>query len=194
MIVGQLQTNCYLVWCQQTRKTLIIDPGDDADFIINKIRDLDLAPVGIVVTHGHFDHVLAVEELRLAFGIPFAMHRTDLCIMRKSVKTSGLVPKPDKFIKEGEWVKFGREKLKVIETPGHTPGSISLYCKKDSFVFVGDLIFSHGGVGRTDFSYSSQKKLERSIKKLLVLPDNTVVYPGHGKQTTIGEFKNNAIF
>ena len=189
MVVGQMQTNCYLVWCKKTRKVLIIDSGDDADFIINKIRDLDLTPVAIVVTHGHFDHVLAAEELRLTFGIPFAMHRTDLCIMRNSAKSGGLVPKPDKFIKEGDWVDFGQEKLKVIETPGHTPGSISFYSKEDSLIFVGDLIFKYGGVGRTDFSYSNEKGLEESIEKILKLPKETIVYPGHGEKMKIEDWK-----
>lgn len=187
LIVGQLQTNCSLVYCEKTREALIIDPGDDADFIIDKIRALDLTPIAIVATHGHFDHTLAAEELRLAFNIPFTMHRTDLCIM-KSMK-NGLVPKVDKFIKEGDWIKFGQEKLKVLETPGHTPGSISLYSKKGNLIFVGDTIFAYGGVGRTDFSYASSGSLGESIEKILKLPDKTIVYPGHEKQTSIGEFK-----
>lgn len=183
LVVGQLQTNCYLVWCEKTSQCLIIDPGDDAGFIINKIKDLVLKPAGIIATHSHFDHVLAAEELRLAFNILLMLHRLDLCIM-KSVK-KGLVPKVDRFLKEGDWIKFGKEKLKVIETPGHTPGSISLYSQKDNLIFVGDLIFAYGGVGRTDFSYASQERLEESIEKILKLPDKTIVYPGHGEQTTI---------
>lgn len=199
LVVGQLQTNCYLVYCQKTGGCLIIDPGDDADFIFNKIKDLDLKPVAIVATHGHFDHVLTVTELKLAYKIPFYLHKKDWTLIKRAGKSAEYfvgtkadpIIKPDKFIKEGDWIKFGQEKLKVIETPGHTPGSISLYSQKDKLVFVGDLIFAYGGVGRTDFSYANQKRLEESIEKILKLPNKTIIYPGHGEQTTIKEVKRH---
>ncbi|HUS60130.1 MAG TPA: MBL fold metallo-hydrolase [Nevskiaceae bacterium] len=192
LIVGQLQTNCYLAWDEERSEAVIIDPGDDADFIIRKIQDLKIQPIFIVATHGHFDHVLAVTELKLAYLIPFLMHKADLFLLKKSgataqyfteIRTDPILP-PDKFVKEGDLIKFGKEKLKVIETPGHTPGSIALFTP--GILFSGDTVFAQG-VGRTDFSYASSKKLKNSLKKLFQLPEKTVVYPGHGPTTTIGK-------
>lgn len=187
VVVGQLQTNCYLVWDSKSLEAIIIDPGDDGDYIIRRIGDFNLLPKYIIATHGHFDHVLAVTELKLAFNIPFLIHQKDLFLYQRAGRTAKFFQKvaadvilpPDKFIKEGDWLKFGREKLKVLETPGHTPGSISLYVP--GFLFSGDVIFAQGR-GRTDFSYSSEKDLEKSIKKIFSLPKDTIVYPGHGEE------------
>lgn len=205
LIVGQLQTNCYLAWPHfsplageanpQDNGAIIIDPGDDADFIIRKIQDLKLQPTFIVATHGHFDHVLAVTELRLAFKIPFLIHQADLFLLKRlqettkyftGTETDPILP-PDEFVKEGDLIKFGNEKLKVIETPGHTPGSIALFTP--GILFSGDTVFAQG-VGRTDFAYASPKKLENSLKKLFKLPNKTVVYPGHGSTTAIEKLKS----
>jgi len=196
LIVGQLQTNCYLVWDKKTREGIIIDPGDDAEYIISRIKDLEIKPQMILATHGHFDHVLAVLELKLAFKIPFLLHRKDLFLVKKAVSSAkffagnreALTPLTDKFIKEGKIISFGKnERLKVIETPGHSPGGVAFLGR--GVVFSGDTLFKQG-VGRTDFSYCSQAGLIDSIKnKLFKLPDETIVYPGHGEETTIGEEK-----
>lgn len=194
--VGQLQTNCYFAWDENDFEAVIIDPGDDGDFIIQKIINLELHPKLILTTHGHFDHVLAVTELRLAFKIPFLMHQADLFLIKRagetaryftSIDADPLLP-PDNFFTQNMVIKFGKESLKVIETPGHTPGSVSFY--SPGILFSGDTLFCHS-VGRTDFSYSSQPLLKKSIKKLLRLPRETTVYPGHGEETTIGEEINN---
>ena len=197
LIVGQLQTNCYLVIAirqlaekQSRRECLIIDPGDDADYIISRIRDLEVKPIGIVATHGHFDHLLAATELKLAFNIPFYLHKADLPILKRTQPTAkyftGLEvdppPEVDCYLKEGHFIKVGGIKIKVMETPGHTPGSISLYIKGK--IFVGDLLFAGGGVGRTDLQGGDAKLLDASIKKILKLPKNTIIYPGHGEKTT----------
>lgn len=195
LVVGQLGTNCYLVWDEKSGKTIIIDPGDAADFIIRKTQDLKLFPILIIATHGHFDHVLAVTELKLAFKIPLLMHRADLFLLKRAPGTAkffmGFEVDPslpvDRFVKEGDIIWFGNEKLKILETPGHTPGGISLVGK--GILFSGDTIFADG-FGRTDFNYGSKKDLEKSIKKLFKLPGDTLVYPGHGEETTIGEAKN----
>lgn len=192
LIVGQLQTNCYLVFDSKKKDALIIDPADDGDYIIRKIKDLDLIPKLIVATHGHFDHVLAVTELKLAFGIPFWLHRADLTILKRvqpTVKyfTGGQTDpasRPDKFIKGGDLIRFGQKSLKVINCPGHSPGGVALVGK--GVLFSGDTLFANG-VGRTDFSYSSKIDLDKSIAKLLSLPKNTIIYPGHGPATTVGE-------
>lgn len=196
LVVGQLQTNCYLVWDKETQKAIIIDPGDDGDFILRRIQDFNLEPDFIIATHGHFDHVLAVTELKLALNIPFLMHKTDLFLLKRARQTAkffqGVEADPDlpveKFIKEGDLVKFGNEKLRVIETPGHSPGGVSLFDR--GVLFSGDTLFAQG-VGRTDYSYGSEENLKNSLKKLLNLPQDTHVYPGHGQKTSVENEKMN---
>ncbi|MDD2822868.1 MAG: MBL fold metallo-hydrolase [Candidatus Daviesbacteria bacterium] len=193
--VGGLKTNCYLV--SSGDEVGIIDPGDDADYIIRKIQTDNLKPVWIAVTHGHFDHVLAVSELALAFNIPFYMHPDDEFLLNRAKETAehflGVYADPvlvePKDLKEGAKLKVGSEELEVIETPGHTPGGICLYSKSNKALFCGDLIFDRGTVGRTDFKYSSEEKMEQSIKKILKLPENVTVYPGHSDKTSIFSHK-----
>jgi len=194
--VGQLQSNCYLVYDSQSKEGVIIDPGDDADFVLNRLRDLEIKPLFILATHGHFDHVMAVEELKLALKIPFLINQKDLFLIKRTVPTARfftgergvLSPQTDRFLKEGDQIIFGGEKqLKVIFTPGHSPGGVAFLGR--GVVFTGDTLFAQG-VGRTDLSYSSRQDLLDSIKnKLFKLPDETIVYPGHGEITTIGEEK-----
>lgn len=193
LVIGSLGTNCYLVW-DTDLNGIIIDPGSAGDFIIQKITDLRLKPKLIVATHEHFDHVLAAQELKLTLSIPFLIHRADLFLLKRAQEsakhflgfTEGLPAEADKFIKEGNRIRFGNETLKVIETPGHTPGSVCLY--GNGVLFSGDTLFADG-VGRTDFSYSSPKDLQKSLVKLSKLPPNTIVYPGHGEETHIGNGK-----
>ena len=204
LIVGQLQTNCYLVWDKVTNEGVIIDPGDDAEYILNRIRDLDIKPLFILATHGHFDHVLAVLELKLVLKTPFLINEKDLFLVERAVQSAkfftgekeGLKPFIDKFIKEDDIISFGKEgKLKVVETPGHSPGGVVfegrgvLFRKKQACLFSGDTLFKDG-IGTTQYSYCSQADLIASIKnKLFKLPDETIVYPGHGEETTVGEEK-----
>jgi glyoxylase-like metal-dependent hydrolase (beta-lactamase superfamily II) len=181
------------VFDSQASDVIIIDPGDDADYIVRILTDLDQIPSRIIATHGHFDHVLAATELKLAYNIPFLMHKDDEFLLRRLQSTAkhflGIETDPaplvDKYLKEGDEIKVGKYILKVIETPGHTPGGISLYCKKAKILFTGDTIFEKGGVGRTDFAYANNNHLMDSIRKLLKLPEGTVVYTGHGGKTTI---------
>ncbi len=195
LVVGQLQSNCYLVFDEKSNQATIIDPADDADYIIRILSDLDLKPTKIIATHGHYDHILAVTELKLAYNIPFLMHKKDKFLLSR-METSAFhfskfktdpAPKIDKYLKEGDRLKIGNYKLEILYTPGHTPGSISLYSNELGGVFAGDVIFAGGGVGRTDFKYANHNDLEESIKKLLKLPKDTIVYSGHGQETTIQE-------
>ena len=196
-MTGQLQTNCYLVLDNQTSDAIIIDPGDDADYIARVLTDLNKTPSKIIATHGHFDHLLAATELKLAYNIPFLIHKDDEFFLKRLQSSTkhflGVKTDPpalvDKNLKEGDKIKIGKYILKVIETPGHTPGGISLYCKKVKVLFAGDTIFEKGGVGRTDFVYANKSHLAESIRKLLKLPEDTVVYTGHGGKTTIKEVK-----
>lgn len=194
LVVGQLQTNCYLVWDEKTKEAIIIDPADDGDYIIRRVQDLGLKPKLIVATHGHVDHILAVTEIKLAFKIPFWIHEADLFLVKKIQSAARYwfrveadpPPKVDKFIKKGDGIKFGQEKLKVMETPGHSPGGVSFYSR--GVVFDGDTLFKQG-IGRYDFSYASKEDLFESIEELFKLPSETIVYPGHGPETTIEEEK-----
>ena len=184
LTVGQMSTNCYLASDEGTGQSLIIDPGDEGDFIGTTLLENKLIPVGIVLTHGHFDHCLAVLELKLSFNIPIYLHQKDLFLYQKaqlsakhwSAISSPKLPPIDKFLSEGEIIPFGESSLKVIHTPGHTPGSICLYSALT--LFTGDTLFSEG-VGRTDLSYSSYGDLQKSLNKLFALPSNTLIYPGH---------------
>ena len=197
LVVGQLQTNCFLVWDEENNEVIIIDPADAGDYIIRRIQDLELKPLLIIATHGHFDHVLAVPEVKLAFQIPFLMHQADLFLLKRSRETAHFFTKgeadpplmPDKFIKEKDIIQAGKIKLKVIETPGHSPGGVSLYSREEGVLFSGDTLFKQG-IGRYDFSYASKEDLFNSIEKLLKFPEKTIVYSGHGPETTIGKEKD----
>lgn len=169
--VGQLQTNCYLVWNDDSPDCFIIDPGDDADFITTEILSLKLTPKAILLTHGHYDHCLACLELKLNFHIPIYLDPKDLFLYRKrrQFKQPPTLPFPKSF-------KLGNSILKIIPTPGHTPGSVCFY--QAPHLFVGDTLFADG-VSRTDFSYSSASDLQKSITQIVSYPPNTLVYPGH---------------
>lgn len=197
-----MDSNCYLVIDEKSREVLIIDPGDDADYIQRIISDEELKPVMIIATHGHFDHILAVTELKLTYNIRFLMSRDDeflLSRVRSSAeyftKANDVLPKPtiDSYLTGATPVSVGKMQFEVIKTPGHTPGSVSLYFKKENALFVGDLIFKSGGIGRYDFEYCSKDDLIKSIRNIIKLPENTIVYPGHGDPTTIGDEKSSLL-
>ncbi len=185
--VSMFGTNCYLVGCSQTHEGVVIDPGAEGKRIIKEIRDAGLKIKYIINTHGHIDHIGANSRLKEAFGAPILLHRKDLEIYQNPGFGLGLVvgkqPQPDRFIKEGDRIYFGRLSLQVLETPGHTPGGVSLYMP--GAVFSGDTLFA-GSIGRTDLAGGSFHQIIQSIKeRLLVLPPETAVYPGHGPATTI---------
>lgn len=195
-VLGGLGTNCYFVYNEENREVIIFDPADDADFIATKINHKQLTLVAIIATHGHFDHNLAAGELQKTFDVPYFIHPSDTFLLKRLGETAThflgyqvitLEPKVDSLLTEKAKTLLKKFDLQLLEMPGHTPGSIGLYAKKNHLVLTGDTLFADGGVGRTDFSYSSSVDLGLSLKKLLTLPDDTVVYPGHGKSTTIKE-------
>lgn len=197
VVTGQMAANCYLVFDEDSGLCTILDPGDDADYISQYLNDLKLKPEQIVATHGHFDHLMAVQELRLSYSIPFLMTEEDSFLlkeMRSSAKhfgdfDPGPPPPIDMKLPFSGEVEMAGAKFEVIPTPGHTPGSVSLYNLEAGVLLAGDVIFAGGGIGRYDFSYSDEKELRKSIDKLLTLPKETIVYPGHGPLTTIGQEK-----
>jgi hydroxyacylglutathione hydrolase len=168
IIVGALESNCYVL--KSAHKGMIIDPGDEAAKIIRAIQDIQVEM--ILATHRHFDHITALEKVKSATGVKAAIHTLDW--------VTGF----DLELKDGQVVEFGAEKLRVIHTPGHTPGGCCFLVRDK--LFSGDTLFSNGR-GNTMFPGGDEKAILESIrKKLLRLPDETVVYPGHGPETTIG--------
>jgi hydroxyacylglutathione hydrolase len=193
LVVGALQTNCYILSAQG--ESIIIDPGDEGERILRLINDLGTRPTRIIATHTHFDHVLAVSTIRKKLNVPFLIHRDDLPLlesMQSRVRQfMGFeVPPPpsvDGFLKDGQILTLGNEKIRVLHTPGHSPGSLSI--STDETVFTGDALFNQS-IGRTDLPGGDLKTLLRSIReKLFKLDDETAVYPGHGPETTIGDEK-----
>jgi hydroxyacylglutathione hydrolase len=190
LVLGPLQTNCYLAWCQKTLETVIIDPADEGDFITEEILRLKLKPKYIILTHGHFDHCLGVLELKLNFNIPILLHKKDFSLYKNTQKNAHYwlkrqvdpTPPPDRSIKQNDQIKFGKESLKVLDTPGHTLGSVCLYSPPT--LFSGDTLFKNG-IGRTDFKYSDPKQMITSLKTLTGFPPKTIVYSGHGEETTL---------
>lgn len=199
LIVNEMQTNCYILIDDNTNESVIIDPSDNSEAILNELTKNNCKPVAILLTHGHFDHIGAVEKLRAALNIPVYAHEDEEVILNSSMANISaafggkkLEVKADKLFKDNDTFKFGDTVLKVIHTPGHTPGGVCYYCEKDGILFSGDTLFLLS-IGRTDFPYGSEKALIDSIKdKLFLLPDETKVFTGHGDSTTIGlEKKDN---
>ncbi len=191
LVVGPLAVNCYIVGDEQTREVLVIDPGGNARDLLDVLRRHRLHVVAIVNTHAHFDHLFALNEVRAATGAPFWLHADDAPILAAAQASGALwgmyvaQPAPaDGWLKEGDEVRAGAVTFRVLHTPGHSPGGICLL--SDQVVFTGDTLFQFG-IGRTDFPGGDYATLLRSIRdKLLTLPDDTIVYPGHGDATTIG--------
>ncbi|HJX59210.1 MAG TPA: MBL fold metallo-hydrolase [Patescibacteria group bacterium] len=169
--------NCYLVYDQLSKEAVIIDPGEDADYIERVIADLSLTPMKVLVTHGHFDHLGSAYELMLAYKIPLWMSAKDEFLLNK------LSPAPviTKDLKRKDKIGIGKASLSVIECPGHTPGGLCFYSAKEKLLFSGDLIFAGGALGRTDFYYSEKDELDKSIAKITRL-GNVLIYPGHGDE------------
>jgi hydroxyacylglutathione hydrolase len=183
--VGMLSTNCYVANCAETREAIIIDPGFDyaneAEQVIHYVEDKALEVKFIVNTHGHSDHISGDRVLKRQYSVPVCIHAYDAHCLNDLGEA---ISPADVLLADGDLVKFGRMALKVMHTPGHSPGSISLVGEK--LVFTGDTLFA-GGIGRTDFAGGSDRDMRLSLEKLLRLPDDYVVYPGHGVVSTIGE-------
>lgn len=196
LTLGSLNTNCYVLTDNDSQQAFIIDPADNGDFISETLLRNHATPIGILLTHGHFDHVLATLELKLNFNLPIYLHPADLFLHHHANQSaqhwlgeaSDPVPPPDRGLKDGQIITLGESELMVVATPGHTPGSVCFYSPADQIIFTGDTLF-HSDVGRTDFSYSNSKQLKKSLSALFSLPADTIVYPGHGEISTIGTEK-----
>lgn len=191
--LGPFLANCYIVGSDRTGEGIIIDPVAEAETIMDNVRQLGLTIKLIIATHSHPDHIMALGQIKEETGAPFAMHEAESAGMIASgmARVMGMfmsgsaepLPKPDMSLKDGQVIEVGDLSFTVLHTPGHSPGGISLY--GHGMVFVGDTLFNFS-IGRTDFPGCSHQQLIESINsKLLTLPDETIVYPGHGPQTTI---------
>lgn len=196
--VGPVGTNCYIVYREELKRGVVVDPGDNGGYILNRCRELGVTPEAVVLTHGHFDHILAVDEVRRAFEAVtvYAGEREKKLLEDPGLNLtaqfgSGAAVKADVFVKDGDVLELAGFQWKVLETPGHTAGSVCFLIEGEDVLISGDTLFAES-LGRTDFPTGSSRQIVESIrKKLFVLPDDTMVYPGHGEPTTIGHEKIN---
>jgi hydroxyacylglutathione hydrolase len=192
--VGPLQCNCSIIGDEQTREAMVIDPGDQIEEILDTLRGERLILKQIVITHAHIDHVGGAMKLKAATGAPILMNQDDYALLKMLDMQAAWVgmrpPGPvavDEGLSEGRVLKIGEIPSSVIHTPGHTEGSICLYFPEEKKLIAGDTLFA-GSIGRTDLPGGSFDKIIRSLHtRLLALPDETQVIPGHGPETTIGE-------
>lgn len=201
LVVGPIAANCYIIGNRETREGAVIDPGDEADRILGVVEETGLHIKFLVGTHGHFDHTAAAGALKEKLGCEFLLHGADIPFVQHSKRTAqqwGIhidqVPDPDRQVGDGDILKLGNLEIRIIHTPGHSPGGISLYLASEGMVFTGDTLFQ-GSIGRTDFMMGSMEQIVHSIKtRLYTLPDDTVAYTGHGEPTTIGQEKTSNMF
>ncbi len=199
IIVGALETNCFLVYDPETLDCAVVDPGSEPGKIYPVIAEEGLRPVVLINTHGHIDHIGANRDIKDKYQVPLFIHAgdKDLLTRTQNLELSLLLnaqdsPPADRLIADGETIKIGKGCLRVLHTPGHTPGSVSLL--GDGFLLSGDTLFFEG-VGRTDLPGGNQAQLECSIReKIMTLPDDIVVLPGHGPLTTVGQERQNNAF
>ena len=192
LVVGVCQTNCYIIYNKDTNEAMIVDPGDQAEDISMRCRMLGVVPKAILLTHGHFDHMMAAGKLKEEFHIPIYAAEKEVPLLaeaRANLSAMWARPvciKPDCLVKEGDELDICGFSITVIETPGHTIGGVCFYIPEEEVLLSGDTLFC-GSFGRTDFPTGSMSVLARSIReKLFQLPDVTQVYPGHESSTTIG--------
>ncbi|MHA1803967.1 MAG: MBL fold metallo-hydrolase [Promethearchaeota archaeon] len=200
IVVGPLTTNCYIFGSSKTREVVVIDPGFDIKEITQTLEELNARPIAVLLTHAHFDHVMKLKKFLRSYDIPVMYDKKEI--------NSGFGPfsKKDKWLREGDTILVGELTLHVLETPGHSPGSLCYYCKDvkeykgqqiDGIIFTGDLIFRRS-IGRSDVPGGDQSVLFESIKKKIMynpnLSDNFIIFPGHMGRTSIGEEKEKNMF
>ena len=200
-VVGPVSTNCYFLINDELKEAVIVDPGDSPELIQSFLIREHVKPTAILLTHGHFDHMMAAEKLRAAFQIPIYA-----CEKEKELLNSGALNLAKAFLrteyridadiycKEGDVLSLAGVQVEVFETPGHTKGGCCYYISSENVMFTGDTLFC-GSIGRTDFPGGSYAEICKSIKeKLFVLPDQTLCYAGHGESTTIGYEKEHNLY
>ena len=192
MTLGMVATNCYLIINKETKEALLIDPADNALRISNVIEENVCTLKAILLTHGHFDHIMALNELKKRYNVPVYAHEEEEDVLKQSsLNMSGMIgqiytTQADIYVKDGEHLKLAGLDIIVLHTPGHTKGGVCYYFPEEKVLMSGDTLF-HCSIGRTDFPTGSMSQLVRSVKEqLFVLPDDVQVYPGHDSVTSIG--------
>jgi hydroxyacylglutathione hydrolase len=198
VVVGPLEENSYIVADEVSKEAVVIDPGDEPDRIMDLIDGNGFNVRAVICTHGHFDHVGAVGDIKKATGATVMMHEDDSETYGMAKDQAAFwgytvddLPEPDGFLNDGDEIKAGGMVFRVMHSPGHSPGGICLY--GEGVLFSGDTMFQ-GSVGRTDFPGGSIEKLKESFKRLINLPDDTRIFSGHGPETTIGREKRENFF
>lgn len=195
---GPMACNCSIIGCPITREALVVDPGGDADKIIERVKALGLNVRQILITHGHFDHVLAAREVQKATGAKISIHHKDAWLYRLTPVQTKLFggsfsprpPRPNRWLCEGDVVETGSVSAKVMHTPGHSPGACCFHFAGNGLLLSGDTLFA-GSIGQWRFPGGSIEQIFASLDRLMTLPDETKVIPGHGPHTTIGEERRN---
>ncbi|MBC2581140.1 MBL fold metallo-hydrolase [Clostridium sp. DJ247] len=190
---GIYSANCYIIMDDETKDTAVIDPGGDAEDLIRAIKDTGAQVKFILLTHGHIDHTDAAVQIKEEFNVPIYISQEDYNICEKGEYIFGNISgNIDKYIKEHDTFRLGHKEIKAIHTPGHTPGGMCFLVNE--MIFTGDTLFA-GSIGRTDFIGGDFDTIIKSIKeKLMILPDNITVLPGHGPKSTIGEERTHNPF
>ena len=200
IIAGPLGVNCYIIGCEKTGKGAVIDPGDSCEIILRTLKDNELSLQYILLTHGHVDHLAHLNLLKDKTGAIFVMHKDDAFLLHGLSAQAFMfgLPDPgklipDQIVKDNENISIGNLTVKILHTPGHSPGSITFFVEDK--LFVGDLIFE-GSIGRTDLPGGDHQTLIESVEsKIFTLPPETEIYPGHGPSTTVrGEKNSNPFF
>ncbi len=200
LVVGPIQSNCYIVWDKDTNRGAVVDPGGDLEKIRGAVDAAGCSVEWVLLTHGHFDHVFYAQDVSRLYSAKIAIHPADAALMNDTLDIAECFydlgeykpAEPDKLLSDGDVIEIGGLQIRVMHTPGHSPGGVCYDC--GTVVFTGDTLFA-GSVGRTDFPGGSMQQLVSSIKnKLFVLDDSVIVLPGHGPQSTIGEQKRSNPF
>ena len=199
-VTGIISTNCYLVINEETKQTVVIDPAACPSYLMGHIKSEGLQVEAILLTHGHFDHIMGIGDLRGEFPVPVYAHEEDReTLLDPSLNlsisyTDGYTFDGATYVSDGQKLELAGLSFQVIHTPGHTPGGVCYYLESEKVLFSGDTLFQNS-VGRTDFPNSSTSDLIRSLReKVLVLPDDVKVYPGHMGETNIGHERKHNLF
>jgi hydroxyacylglutathione hydrolase len=198
IVVGQLQSNCYIVYDEKSLKAMVVDPGDEPDRILDSITEKGLRVVYIVCTHGHFDHIGGVSEIKEGTSGKIALHKDEMALYLRATEQAALwgfdvnrQPKPDILVADGDEIQVGELTFAILSTPGHSPGGICLY--GEGIVLTGDTVFA-GSVGRTDLFGGNIDDLKKSFRRVISLPPDTAILPGHGEPSTVRQEKESNFF